>query len=92
VSYFLSGRYQSEINANSSLKGTIASSFGQLIADIANSSNGAVISPIQFQKTVTYIKPNYSRYTIGFIFRLASMRLIYLTINSKIAKNSFDSF
>mgnify|MGYP003388174524 FL=1 len=59
VNYFLSGKYQKDLNIKSSTKGEVASSFCQLVHDVAksngnngnndsnSSSNTNIVSPVR---------------------------------------------
>ena len=52
VEHFMTHDINIEINKSSPTKGTLATSFAQLVADIRNTSSGVVISPANFQKAV----------------------------------------
>jgi ubiquitin C-terminal hydrolase len=55
VEHFMTRDINMEINKSSPTRGTLATSFAQLVADIRNSSSGVVISPANFQKAVCII-------------------------------------
>lgn len=70
VNYFLSGKYQNDLNPKSSTKGEVASSFHQLVLDVAKSNRSSnstnesnIVSPVRLQKAVGHFAPYLMDYS-----------------------------